>query len=267
MVWTRSSVVTVFVIRTRLTSCSQTPVLHLLGVVVARVFPGALQLTLVSHSSCFCLLTDSGRPQHHGGCVQMVRRDFVGSGPLQAHQQLCSKHPGRGGTRCFYGETSLRGIILRDLWKSGTPNISCKLTVLHILYEPQHIPTHVPGQVAHNIHSHSSQLDVQIYGPFGHVGGAGFSLLANCVKLYVLEQTEIIDREHSRGEIQQKNDHSGSGKMSSCHKCNPRNTNSLYLSLLSPQNDCFWTEINCHSEGSSNTAEIFSNSPLQLLAV
>lgn len=156
MVWTRSSVVTVFVIRTRLTSCSQTPVFHLLGVVVARVFPGALQLTLVSHSSWFCLLTDSGRPQHHGGCVQMVRRDFVGSGPLQAHQQLCSKHPGRGGTRCFHGETSLRGIILRDLWKSGTPNISCKLTVLHILHEPQHIPTHVPGQVAHNIHSHST---------------------------------------------------------------------------------------------------------------
>lgn len=49
-----------------------------------------------------------------------------------------------------------------------------------------------------------TQLDVQIYGPFGHVGGAGFSLLANCVKLYVLEQTEIIDREHSSGEIQQK---------------------------------------------------------------
>lgn len=48
--------------------------------------PGALQPMHVLHSSCFCLLADSGRAQCHGGCVQVVRRDLVGSGPLQTHQ-------------------------------------------------------------------------------------------------------------------------------------------------------------------------------------
>lgn len=36
----------------------------------------------------------------------MVRRHSVGSGPLQAHQQLCQEHPGGGGLRRLAGETS-----------------------------------------------------------------------------------------------------------------------------------------------------------------
>lgn len=54
---------------------------------------------------------DSGRPQRHGGRVSLVRRDSAGPRSLQAHQQLCQKHPGGGGLRCLHGETLARPLM------------------------------------------------------------------------------------------------------------------------------------------------------------
>lgn len=84
------------------------------------------------------LPTDPGRAQRHGGRVPMVRRDPVGTGPLQTHQQLRAKHPGGGGIRRFHGEMALF-YWRRQIHETQSHLLSCRLAVLHTLDLPQHI--------------------------------------------------------------------------------------------------------------------------------
>lgn len=120
----------------------QTPVLQLLGNVVASVSWGALQPTL-------CLAFVSSQILDVRNVMVVVSRWYGGIllGPDRfKHINNCARNilveegHAPSTVRQAYEESSPQLLLtLSDSWKSETPNISCRLAVLHILHEPQHI--------------------------------------------------------------------------------------------------------------------------------
>lgn len=92
----------------------------------------------LTHVSLLSLPTDPGRAQRHGGRVPMVRRDPVGTGPLQAHQQLCAKHPGGGGIRRFHGEMALSPLLLTQICETEPPALLQAGSAAHIRFTAAH---------------------------------------------------------------------------------------------------------------------------------